>query len=31
MSSMTMILIGIAAVFGVLYMLRRKSRLNKED
>jgi uncharacterized membrane protein len=31
MSSMTMILIVIAAVFGVLYMLRRKSRLNKED
>ena len=31
MSSTTMILIVIAAVFGVLYMLRRKSRLNKED
>ena len=32
MSSTTqMILLGIAVVFGVLYMLRRRARLRKED
>jgi hypothetical protein len=31
MSPMSMILIVVAAVFGVLYMLRRKARLNQED
>ena len=30
-STVQMILLGIAAVFGVLYVLRRRSRLRKED
>jgi hypothetical protein len=31
MSSLNLILFVIAAVFGVLYMMRRKARLSKED
>ena len=31
MSNLNMILAGIALVFGVLYMLRRKARMNSED
>ncbi len=31
MSNLNMILAGIALVFGVLYMLRRKARLSSED
>jgi hypothetical protein len=31
MSNLNVILSGIALVFGVLYMLRRKARLSNED
>jgi hypothetical protein len=31
MSTMNLILVIIAGVFGVLYMLRRKARLRNED
>jgi hypothetical protein len=31
MSSLTLILLVVAAVFGVLYMMRRKARLELED
>jgi uncharacterized membrane protein len=31
MSSLTLILLVVAAVFGVLYMMRRKARLDQED
>ena len=31
MTTMNMILFGIACVFGVLYMLRRRARLRNDD
>jgi hypothetical protein len=31
MSNTTLILIGIFVVFLVLYLMRRRSRLNRED
>ena len=31
MSNMNLILLVIAAVFGVLYMMRRKARLRDDD
>ena len=31
MSTMNLILLVIAGVFGVLYMVRRKARLRNED
>lgn len=31
MSNLNLILAGVALVFGVLYMLRRKARMNSED
>ena len=31
MSTMNLILLAIAAVFGILYVMRRKSRLRNED
>ncbi len=31
MSTMNLVLIALAAVFGVLYMMRRKARLRDED
>jgi hypothetical protein len=31
MTTMNLILIVVAGVFGVLYMLRRKARLRNED
>jgi hypothetical protein len=30
-STMNLVLIALAAVFGVLYMMRRKARLERED
>jgi hypothetical protein len=31
MSTMNLVLIVVAAVFGVLYVMRRKARLHNED
>lgn len=31
MSTMNMILLAVAAVFGILYVMRRKARLRNED
>jgi hypothetical protein len=31
MSTMNLILLAIAAVFGILYVMRRKARLSAED
>ena len=31
MPNLNLILLGVALVFGVLYMMRRKARLRNED
>jgi hypothetical protein len=31
MSTMNIVLLAIAAVFGILYVMRRKARLRAED